>query len=120
MDVLFLFSRDELYTLICGHKLTDAGQRFVDTVLEGAKKDALSHIVEKRFAVRRGETILLEPVISMLIESIAKADTFSGDASLCELTSPWVSVRCETDPHAQDGFKLTPLPGAGSSRADNA
>lgn len=108
LNVSFLFSRDELYTLVKKYDLSDAGKAFMDKVLLDAREDDLSGFVQKQLAKAQDGKILLEPVICMIAESIASAIEFWEKDGCYEIKSEWVALKCCLDTKIPDGLKIMP------------
>ena len=110
MDVSFILSSDELYTLISLIPVrTEAGARFAGAALSGARLCDLSGLLEKKLARRVNGELELAAVIRMLSDAISRADSASNHNGVWEIRSPWVSIRCEDYPYQENHFKITPL-----------
>ena len=118
MDVSFILSLDEVFTLITlSGRQTDSGARFAKEALTGAALCDLSGLVEKKLAGRVGSEIELAPITDMMADALALSDSAELDDSVWTIRSPWVVLRCETYPYKERHFKITPL-GIGSREQD--
>jgi len=110
MDVSYILSADELFTMLSLiPDRSEAGYRVCDEVLSGAYICDLSELVEKRMARRIGNELEIEPVIHMLSNAIAKADYAENVDGIWNIRSPWVSLLCERYPYRKNNWKLTPV-----------
>jgi len=112
MDISFILSFDELFTLISlipGR--TEAGARFVETALSGALLCDLNGLVEKKLATRAGSELEIALVVRMLSDAISRADSAEVRDGVWEIHSPWVSLRCEAYPYQDKQYLITPLEG---------
>jgi len=110
MDVSFILSSDELYTLISLMPVrTEAGARFVKEALSGARLCDLSGLLEKKLARQVGGELELAAVVRMLSDAISRADSALNHDGVWEIITPWVSIRCEDYPYQDSHFKITPL-----------
>ena len=114
MEVSFILSNDELYTLISLIPVrTEAGARFVEEALSGAQLCNLNGLLEKKLARRADGELELElaPVVRMLSDAIARADSAKNHFGSWEIRSQWVSLRCAACPHQENHLIITPLEG---------
>jgi len=110
MDVSFILSSDELYTLIyLAPEVSAAGRRFSDEALEGAEICDLSGLVEKNLAHRVGDELDLEPVLRMVAGAVSNADSAEFHGNVWSIRSPWVSLLCERYAYHENSWKITPL-----------
>jgi hypothetical protein len=110
MDVAFLFSNDELFTMISlmpSH--TEAGQRFFESALGSAEMCDLSGLVDKKLARFVGNEIALEPAVRMVADAIARADSAEYNENVWVIHSPWVSLQCENYTYREGYWKVTPF-----------
>ena len=111
MDVSYILSGDELFTLmslVSNH--TDAGKLFLAEVLSDAECCDLEGLAQKKMAKYCPDGQMeLAPVIRMLSESLACADKAEQQENGWLVSSPWVNVSCEVYPHKEKHFKLTPI-----------
>jgi len=113
MDVSFILSTDELFTLISQmSNQTQAGKAFVDKALAGAQISDLSMLPEKNLARVDGEELTLAPVVQMLIDAISNASRAEYNGKHWEIDSGWVILQCERYPFIEEHWKLTPKKGA--------
>jgi len=109
MEISFILSTDEIYTLMSlfpDH--TDDGRRFAAEALSGATPCDLSSLVDKKLAKPVSDKLEVAPVIRMLIDAIARADIAEIHDDVWSITSPWVSLRCEKYPYQEGFWKITP------------
>jgi len=110
MDVSFLFTDDELYTLISlAPGSSEAGRRFMAEALPGAAACDLSGLVGKNLARRVGNELALTPVVRMMSDAIARADSADLRGEKWEIRSPWVSLLCENYAYKKGTWKITPI-----------
>jgi len=110
MDVSFVLSADEIFTLISlMPNRTEVGKEFVKKALPGAELCDLSGLAEKKLARIEGEELGLSPVIQMVIDAISNADHIEKSNDHWEVYSNWINLRCETYPYKEGHWKLTPL-----------
>jgi hypothetical protein len=110
MDVSFILSSDELYTLISLiPDVTNDGQQFINRALCGADICDLSGLVDKKLAHRIEEEIDIEPVVRMVASAIAKADSIEYDEGVWNIKSSWVALICEKYVYNDNHWKITPL-----------
>jgi len=110
MDVSFILSSDELYTLIfLATETSEAGQKFSDEALAGAEICDLSGLVEKNLARRVEDELDLEPVLRMVANAISNADSADLRGEVWDISSPWVSLLCERYAYHENHWKITPL-----------
>ena len=110
MDVSFLLSSDEIFTLMSlfpGH--TEGGERFAAEALIGARTCDLSSLAEKKLARLINGNLELEPVVRMVGNAIAQAENTSNQEDVWEISSPWVSLRCEKYLYKEGYWKITPV-----------
>ena len=110
MDVSFILSGDEIFTLMglfSGH--TEVGERFAAGALVGAEICDLSSLVEKKLAKRVGDSLEIEPVVRMVADAMARADSATNKDDKWEIDSPWISLQCEQYPYQANHWKITPL-----------
>ena len=110
-EVSFIFSRDELYTLILLYgEPSEAGQTFIAEALAKAVPNDLLGLIDKKMAYEQNGKISIEPVIRMLGASICKADKIDAISSgIYIIYSPWIKVRCEPYSKIENCIKLTPI-----------
>lgn len=110
MDVSFILSSDELYTLmLLAPEISENGRRFIDEALAGAKICDLSGLVEKNLARRVDDELDLEPVLRLIADSISNAGNAQPDAEVWNISSPWVSLVCERYAYHENHWKITPV-----------
>ena len=115
MEVSFLLSLDELYTLIAlTPEVSKAGRRFCDEALSGAEICDLSGLVEKKLAHRMEDELVIEPVLRMVCGAISKADSAEVNGEAWSICSPWVALQCEKYAYHEDHWKITPVKEADS------
>jgi len=112
MDVSFILSTDELYTLISQmNTQTQAGKAFVEKALAGAQSNDLSMLAGKNLAGVDGEELTLAPVLQMLVDAISNAGRAEYNGRYWEIDSDWVTLQCESYPFIDRHWKLTPVKG---------
>jgi hypothetical protein len=111
MEVSFIFSKDELHTLISMvPDRSETGLVFMEKTLSGAHICDLSGLVEKKLARQTDGELALEPVIRMIADSLAHAEYIIPSGDGCdEVYSRWAALRCETYIYKKDCFKITPF-----------
>ena len=110
MDVSFLLSADELFTLMSlSTSRTGSGQLFADEALAGAGLDDLSGLVDKKLARRFGEELELMPVVRMISDALSRAEGIERSGETWNVRSPWVSLRCERYLYNEGLWKITPV-----------
>ena len=116
MDVSYIFSADELFTLISLiPDRSDAGQRFCEDALADAALCSLDGLGAKKMAKQHpGNQLELAPVIRMITETLAKAESLERIKNGWLLRSPWITVSCEAYPHLERHYLITPLEEAAS------
>jgi len=113
MDVSFILSQNELYTLLSAEpKRTEAGAVFLETALSGAERCDLSGLVERKLARRVSSGPEPAPVIAMLSCAISQADSAEESGGIWEISSQWLSIRCEAYPYQEEHLKITLLEGS--------
>jgi len=113
MDVSFVLSADELFTLISQmNKQTEAGKTFVEKALKNAEICDLSNLEEKNLAGIGGDELILVPVMHMLINAISNATGAEDKDSYWEIDSDWVTLHCERYPYKEEHWILSPIKGA--------
>ena len=110
-EISFIFTRDELYTLILLHgEPAEAGKRFIAEALAKAAPSDLLGLVDKKMAHEQNGKIAIEPVIRMLGAAICKADRIDhANDDIYIIYSPWITVKCERYPKIENCMKLTPV-----------
>jgi len=115
VDVSFILSSDELYTLISlAPQVSDAGQKFYTDALSGAIICDLSGLVKKKLAHHIEDEIDIEPVLRMVSDAISQADSIETDKGVWKIKSPWVSLVCERYVYHENHWKITPVKGGES------
>jgi len=110
VDVSFILSSDELYTLISlAPQLSNAGQQFYTDALSGAIICDLSGLVEKKLAHRIEDEIDVEPVLKMISDAISKADSIETENGVWKIKSPWVALVCERYIYHENHWRITPV-----------
>jgi hypothetical protein len=110
MDVSFILSADEIYTLMSyANNPSEAGRKFADAVLSEAKLCDLNGLVEKQLAKHIAGELDLAPVIRMVADALACADRSELHGDVWNIQSSWVSLRCEKYPYKEKHYKITPL-----------
>ena len=113
MEVSFILSTDEVFTLISlMDTQTEDGKKFVTEALAGGKINDLSGLVEKKLAVIKEDEIELVPVMKMIVDTIANADRAISHDNHWEICSEWVILRCERYPYKEEHWKISPVKGA--------
>jgi len=113
MEVSFILSKDELYTLISimGER-TVAGKRFVEQALTDAVLCDLSGLADKALGRTTKDGIELETVTRMIVDAIAKADRAELFGEIWKIDAPWLSLECECCQYREGHWKVTPIRGA--------
>lgn len=110
MDVSFILSANEVFTLmqlIPSH--TEAGQLFAKEALAGAEVCDLAGLIERDLArCVRGE-INLEPIIRMVADTIALAESAQVHEGVWKISAPWLSLICKPDRYRKGHFMITPV-----------
>jgi len=110
MDVSFILSADEIFTMISlMPDRTEVGKEFIEKVLSGAEICDLSGLPEKKLARIDGDELKLAPVIHMMIDAISNAGKVEEHENHWLISSDWVTLRCENYPYKENHWKLTPL-----------
>ena len=110
MDISFILSTDEVFTLISMiDDKTEAGELFSSEALPGAGYCDLSGLVDKKLARVAGDELELAPVLRMLADAIARASSIERSGEAWSIRSPWVSLRCEEYPYREGHLKITPV-----------
>ena len=113
MDVSFILSTDELFTLISQmNNQTQAGKAFAEKALAGAQESDLTILAEKNLARIDGEELILAPVVQMMVDTISNANRTEYNGKHWEINSDWVTLQCEIYPFIERHWKLTPIKGA--------
>ena len=96
MDVSFILSTDEFFTLLSLYpEHSEAGRRFADDALQDAALCDLSGLTEKNLARSAGGEMELAPVIGMVADSIAHADSAEEYNGVWNISAPDIMLRCE-------------------------
>jgi len=110
MDVSFILSSNELYTLISlASDTTKASQQFCEDALSGAEICDLSGLIEKGLAREFGDGLELEPVLRMIAGALSKADRATYHEAAWDIRSQWVNLLCEKYPFNENHWKITPV-----------
>ena len=110
MDVSFILSSDELYTLIfLAPEVSGAARSFCDEALPDAIICDLSGLVEKNLARRVEEELDLEPVLRLIAKAISHADYVEFHGDVWSICSAWISLLCEKYAYHDNHWKITPL-----------
>jgi len=110
MEVSFILSKDELLTLIVSMpELSEAGEKFVEKALFDAEINDLSGLFEKNMAKQSGDEIELEPIVQMIVDSIATADSCELNDDTWIINSPWLLLECTKNPYLDNSWKITPI-----------
>ena len=111
MDVSFIMSADEIYTLMSifpDH--TEAGKLFAQEALPGAEFCDIAGLVQKKLAKKHanGQTEL-SPVISMCMQALAQADSAERQGDCWLIHSPWITLCCEAYTFNDKHYRITPM-----------
>ena len=110
MEISFILTYDELFTLAtAATELSQAGEHFLRDALPDAQKCSLDGLVDKKMAHYVGDKIELSPVIRMIADAIAKADTVVLSNGNWIIQSSWIKLKCEKYPFQDNCFKVVPL-----------
>jgi len=111
MEVAFILSLNELFTLmsmIPGG--SDAGRQFSKDALPGASMCDLGGLAEKKLARYNTDGKMeLMPVVRMLTDALARADSVESFENGWIVRSPWITLQCENYPYNQKHLKITPI-----------
>jgi len=109
MDTSFILSVNALFTLMSSvPNQTDAGRQFKDSVLPDAEMCGLEEL--EKFVVHNEDGhIELVPVIRMIIDALACADSANRTDEGWIVCSPWITLRCEEYQYKAEHYKITPL-----------
>lgn len=110
MDVSFILSDDELFTLLSvSEEKSEAGQIFLEKALDGAKLCDLKGLVEKNLARFIDDELELESVIGMIVEVISKSESAELRDECWYIRSDPVDVLCENYQYNEGHRKVTPV-----------
>ena len=110
MDISFILSTDEIFTLMSLFPdQTEHGKRFTAEALQGAKICDLSSLAEKKLARLINGNLELAPAVRMVGNAIAQADSASINDDAWDISSPWISLKCEKYPYKEGFWKITPV-----------
>ena len=110
MDVSFILSSDELYTLMfLAPEISEAGRSFINKALTGAEICDLSGLVEKSLARRVEDELDLEPVLRLIADALSNAGNARLNGEVWSISSPWVSLLCEKYTYNDNHWKITPV-----------
>ena len=111
MDVSYIFSADELFTLMSlVSKHSEAGRAFGAGELADAVSCDLSGLVKKKMAKHCADGEMeLSPVIRMLTDALASADSIDRQEDGWLVRAPWVTLRCAVYPYRDDHYIITPM-----------
>ena len=110
MDISFILTSDEIFTLMSLlPDRTEGGERFAAEALPDAKQCDLSSLADKKLAKLTNGELELAPVIRMMADAIARADSVEAKGDIWNIDSPWVSLRCEKYLYQDGCWKITPL-----------
>lgn len=110
MDVSFILSANEIFTLmqlIPSH--TEAGQLFIKEALVGAEACDLAGLIERDLARCVRDEISLEPIIRMVADTIALAESAQVHEGVWKISAPWLSLICKPDRYRKGHFIITPV-----------
>ena len=109
MDVSFILSADELFTLLSLYpEQSKAGRSFADAALQDAALCDLSGLTEKNLARLAGGELDLAPVIGMVADAIAHADSAEERDGVWNVSAPDIILRCEKYAYREETWKITP------------
>ena len=110
MEVSFLLSADELFTLmsIISEK-SEAGQYFIDSTLEGAELCDLSTLTEKNLARYIEDELEIEPVLNMMTDALTHAESAELKDDVWTIRSPYITLKCQKYPFHEGHWKITPV-----------
>ena len=110
MDISFILSADEIFTLMSLFpEHTEAGKRFINDALVQAKPCDLSSLAEKKMTRLTGGDYELAPVVRMIADSMARADSSDFIEGVWYIRSPWILLRCEEYPYRERHWRISPL-----------
>jgi len=110
MEVSFILSENELLTLISVNTgITEAGQHFVDAALAGAELCDLLTLVEKNLAKSIDDELELEPVLRMVADALAHADSAEINDEVWTIRSPFITLKCQQYPYHDGHWMITPV-----------
>ena len=109
MEVSFIISADELFTLMSTVQgWTEAGRQFNAEVLGDAVICDLSELPDKKMARFIDGELELAPVIRMIADAVTRADNITRRGDIWEVASPWVTPKCERYPYREGHWRITP------------
>ena len=106
-----MFSADELFTLVSMiEDHSEPGKQIIDEALHDAEPCELSGLIEKKMA-KKSESDIIEvaPIIKMIIEAIAHAESVKRNDIDWEIKSQWVDLKLEAYPFRDEYFRITPI-----------
>ena len=127
MDISYIFSKDELYTLVYALQNVktaqsetaedksagemNAGEKpIMPDFLQNAQLCDLARLAEKDMVkLYEDGQAEISPIIRMLIDAIAFPDNAENSKQGWVFKSNWITVKCETYPYKDNHYKLTPL-----------
>ena len=110
MEVSFLMSCDEVFTIISlMPNRTPPGERFIRVALAGAKECGLQNFVGKNMARLTDDGYVLDPVIKMIADAMARPDSATFEDEVWLIKSPWISLTCEKCSTRVGHLKITPV-----------
>ena len=112
MDISFILSKNELFTLISMMPgRTDAGARFIELALSGAVLCDLNGLKEKKLARIVNDKPEPVSVIRMIADSVSRADSAQLQDGAWKISSPWALLRCEACPYQEGHIRITVIEG---------
>ena len=114
MDVSFILSENELFTLMSlAPDPSEAGRAFAEAALAGAQRCDLGGLADRKLAKHVGGGGLeLAPAIRMIADALAHADSVEesgGGGGSWVVRSRWVTLRCERYPYQDGHLRVIPL-----------
>jgi len=110
MEVSYILSSDELYTIIIHDQdFSDAGRKFCNEALNNATICDLTGLIEKKLAQQREDELELEPVLKMISIAISKANSAEQQNNIWIVTSPWITLLLKQYKHQENHWKITPV-----------
>jgi len=110
MEVSFIISSDELYTLLSlTSELSVSGQNFYNEALTNASICNLSGLIEKELAHYVNNELEIEPVIKMIVSAISQADNIDKHSEVWCIHSRWITLFCERYEYHENHWRITPI-----------
>jgi len=110
MDISFILSTDEIFTLMSIARMRSAeGEAFITEALADAEICDLSGLVEKKFARYTNGELSIDPIVRMIADSLAMAESIAIREESWFVNAPWVSLIIQVCEYRKDHWKITPI-----------